>query len=46
MEVLKKRKIILYPDLGVYGPNGSPFSIWKSKCDYLSKGFDIQIPIY
>jgi hypothetical protein len=42
-EVLKKRKIILYPDLGVYGPNGSPFSIWKSKCDYLSKGFDIQI---
>lgn len=44
MEVLKKRKIILYPDLGVYGPNGSPFSIWKSKCDYFkSKGFDIQI---
>ncbi|MDI5951271.1 DUF6371 domain-containing protein [Flavobacterium yafengii] len=44
MKVLKKRKIILYPDLGVCGPNGSPFSIWKSKCEYFkSKGFDIQI---
>lgn len=44
MEVLKKRKIILYPDLGVCGPNGSPFSIWKSKYEYFkSKGFDIQI---
>ena len=44
MEVLKNRKIILYPDLGVCGPNGSPFSIWKSKCEhFIRKGFDIQI---
>jgi hypothetical protein len=44
MEVQKNEKLF---DLGVYGPNGSPFSIWKSKCDYFkSKGFDIQIPIY
>lgn len=44
MEVLKNRKIILYPDLGVCGPNGSPFSIWKSKSEhFIRKGFDIQI---
>ena len=44
MEVLRNRKIILYPDLGVSGLNGSPFSIWKSKCESLKiKGFDIEI---
>ena len=44
MEVLKNRKIILYPDLGIVGLNGSPFSIWKSKCEYFkSRGFNIEI---
>jgi len=44
IEVLKNRKIILYPDLGINGPNGSPFTIWESKCHYFKKyGFDITI---
>jgi hypothetical protein len=44
IEVLKSRKIILYPDLGIEGENRSPFSIWKSKCDRLKlKGYDIEI---
>jgi len=44
MEVLRNRKIILYPDLGINGLNGSPFSIWKSKCEiFKNKGFDIEI---
>lgn len=44
MEVLKNKKIILYPDLGIIGKNGSPFTIWESKCHYLKKlGFDIEI---
>jgi hypothetical protein len=44
MGILKNRKIILYPDLGIKGLNGSPFSIWKSKCEYFkNKGFDIEI---
>lgn len=44
MEVLRNRKIILYPDLGINGLNGSPYSIWKSKCEiFKNKGFDIEI---
>lgn len=44
MQVLKNRKIILYPDLGIHGPNGSPFDIWNRKCqNYTSLGYDIQI---
>ncbi|RVT71206.1 hypothetical protein EOD40_17500 [Flavobacterium sufflavum] len=44
MYALKNRKIILYPDLGINGLNGSPYSIWKSKCIYFkNKGFDIEI---
>jgi Domain of unknown function (DUF6371)/Zinc beta-ribbon finger, putative len=44
VQVLKNSKIILYPDLGIDGLNGSPFSIWKMKCDQLKKvGFDIEI---
>lgn len=44
MEVLRNRRIILYPDLGNCGLNGSPFTIWKSKCEHFkSKGFDIEI---
>jgi len=44
IQVLKDRKIILYPDLGIDGLNGSPFSIWKTKCDQFKKaGFDIEI---
>ena len=44
MEVLKNRKIILYPDLGINSPNGSPFTIWESKCHYFKNhGFDITI---
>lgn len=39
MEVLKNRKIILYPDLGIDGPNGKPFSIWESKCESFKKRF-------
>ena len=44
MEVLRNRRVILYPDLGINGLNGSPFSIWTSKCEYFKKkGFDIEI---
>ena len=44
MEVLRNRRIVLYPDLGINGLNGSPFSIWNSKCEYFKKiGFDIEI---
>lgn len=44
IQVIKDRKIILYPDLGIDGLNGSPFSIWKTKCDQFKKdGFDIEI---
>ena len=44
MQVLKNRKIILYPDLGINGPNGSPFTIWESKCHYFKNhGFEITI---
>ena len=44
IEILKNRKIILYPDLGIESKHGSPFSIWKSKCDHLKlKGYDIEI---
>lgn len=44
MEVLKNRKIILYPDLGIIGKNGSPFTIWESKCNYFKK-LDFYIEI-
>lgn len=41
---LKNKKIVLYPDLGIESENGSPFSIWKNKCDELKfLGFDISI---
>ncbi len=44
IEVLKNRKIILYPDLGIEGKNGSPFTQWNSISKKLKpKGFDIQI---
>lgn len=44
IQVIKNRKIILYPDLGIDGINGSPFSIWKKKCNQFQKaGFDIEI---
>lgn len=44
IEVLKKSKIILYPDLGLIGKNGSPFTKWKSIYETLKiKGYDIQI---
>lgn len=44
LNILKRKKIILYPDLGVNGKNGSPYFIWKSKCDELEfNGFDISI---
>lgn len=44
MEVLRNRRIILYPDLGICGSKGSPYTIWKLKCEqYKSKGFDIEI---
>lgn len=44
MEILRNQKIILYPDLGINGLNGSPFSIWNFKCESFKKnGFDINI---
>jgi len=43
INTLKNRKIILYPDLGIEGKNGSPFNKWNSISDKLkAKGFDIQ----
>lgn len=43
INILKNRKIILYPDLGIEGKNGSPFNKWNSISDKLkTKGFDIQ----
>lgn len=44
LKVIKDRKIILYPDLGVLGKNGSPYTQWKLKCKTLKKaGYDIGI---
>lgn len=44
IECLKKRKIILYPDLGKVGETASPFEQWKLKCSVFRKsGFDIEI---
>jgi len=44
LKVIKNRKIVLYPDLGKTGKNGSPFSQWKLKCDNLKKkNYDIHI---
>lgn len=41
---LKSRKIILYPDLGVEGANGSPFSQWNEKREEFKRcGFDIEV---
>ena len=43
IEVLKNRTIILYPDLGIEGKNGSPFTKWKSISEVLrSNGYDIK----
>ena len=44
IEVLKNRTIILYPDLGIEGKNGSPFTKWKSTFEELKlKGYDIKV---
>ncbi len=44
IKALKNRTIILYPDLGIEGKNGSPFTKWKSICEEIkSNGYDIQI---
>ena len=44
IEILKNRTIILYPDLGLEDKNGSPYTIWKSKCEeFKSNGHDIKI---
>lgn len=44
LQVLRNYKIILYPDLGLSGKNGSPFEQWQSKCNHYQKqGFDIKI---
>lgn len=44
LQVLKYRKIILYPDLGIDGLNGSPYTIWKKKSiEFKKAGFDINI---
>ena len=44
IEPLKKRSIILYPDLGENLNNLSPYLKWKQKCEELkAKGFDIKI---
>lgn len=41
---IKDRQIILYPDLGSKGANGSPFDIWNRKKNELSKqGYTISI---
>ena len=41
---IKKRKIVLYPDLGDNKKGTSPYLIWKNKGDALSKnGYDIQV---
>lgn len=44
IECLKKRKIILYPDLGKVGETASPFQQWELKCsEFKNSGFDIEI---
>lgn len=41
---IKGRQIILYPDLGIKGLNGSPFDIWNRKKKELStQGYTITI---
>ncbi|WP_066222959.1 DUF6371 domain-containing protein [Formosa haliotis] len=43
LKPLKERPIILYPDLGREGPNGSPFTQWTNKAKELRLlGFDVQ----
>ena len=43
IKVLKNRTIILYPDLGIEGKNGSPFTKWKTISEELrSNGYDIK----
>lgn len=44
LEILKNKEIILYPDLGIEGKNGSPFTKWKLASDELKlKGYNIKI---
>jgi len=44
MEVLRKKKIVLYPDLGKNTNNKTPYILWKNKCIEFEKlGFDISI---
>ncbi len=44
IQILKDRKIILYPDLGVPGEITSPFEQWNLKCkEFREKGFDIEL---
>jgi hypothetical protein len=44
LEVLKDRKIILYPDLGKECKTGSPFYQWQLKCNtFREMGFDIDL---
>ena len=41
---IKKRQIILYPDLGVKSKRGSPFDIWNQKrYELLKQGYQISI---
>jgi len=44
MHVLKNRRIVLYPDLGINTQNKTPYNLWKNKCLAFRKiGFDINI---
>ncbi|MCF8716365.1 hypothetical protein JM658_16160 [Joostella atrarenae] len=44
LEDLKGCKIILYPDLGIQGKNGSPYTQWKERSEKLkNQGFNIEV---
>lgn len=44
MKVLKNKKIVLYPDLGINSKNITPYNLWKTKCEeYKNIGYDISI---
>ncbi|MGX7687762.1 DUF6371 domain-containing protein [Flectobacillus roseus] len=41
---LKRKKIILFPDVGIKTPRGTPFDKWRAKADILTeKGYNVTI---
>jgi uncharacterized protein DUF6371/zinc ribbon protein len=44
LKILKDKKIILYPDLGLSENKISPYSFWKERCqEFIQQGYDVSI---